>query len=412
MSDLIARGMARQPITLSRMAFTPVSGSPGKNLFDKSKTIKGFYASQATGLLVVSAAYYVSDYIAVLPNTTYARTSNTQLPFYDINKNYISGVADYVFTTPVDCYYIRLNCSNLTNLNKEQLELGNAATTYESYRGIVSSESHSNRNVTVGTGKNYATITAALADAVGTIDSPVNIDIYPGTYAEGNITLKDYVNFIGLDKDSVIIDFPGVEGDELNHSVFSGAAICTIANLTAKGTNVKYVHHCDESGNCDVVLDNVLFEKVGDAGGYNQAIGIGLRGNQKYTVKNSEIIGAASETNTKGALFCHNWYSGYSGVTSFCKLQIENSYLHGAPSGLDISSLGSGFSDLLILRGNKLEGALYDVKFDRTTAYSFDQDDWLVLAEGNECANIGQANGALITFTQPVATAVPTVVTI
>lgn len=407
-------GLAFNSISKEHLTFTPVTGTPGKNLFDKDAAVAGYYVSYLDGTLKTNASYYASDWIPVDPSTVYTRPADhfQQTAFYDTNKVFISGVdgaGNESWTTPANCYYVRISIPSTAFLLTEQLELGDTPTTYQTYGSKLSYNDlidtpPTTTTVTVGTGKDYSTIAAAIAAVTGTVDSPVDIKIYAGTYVEGNLPLKDYVNIVGVDRDSVVIDFPGTSGDEINQDVFRGAAKCTIKNLTAKGEYVKYVLHADEGGDCEIVLEQVKFEKIGTAANYAAAVGLGLRGDQKFKVKNSELIGTVSSS--LGALYCHNWNDQIGNAI----LEIENSYLHGANTGAYIGSLGSGMTDLLILRGNKFDGAIADIAFYRDTNFGHNQDDWNVIAEGNEIDQIGHKLGATTTFTQPAVTAIPSTV--
>lgn len=261
------------------------------------------------------------------------------------------------------------------------------------------------KNVTVkSSGGDYTTITDALNSETGQPYAPVTILIDSGTYNEGNLPLKNYVNLIGVDRDSVIINYNGVQGDEVNQHVFGNtSAICTIKNLTAKGEYVKYVLHVDAGGESDILLEQVKFEKIGNAANYCAAIGFGLSGGQRLSIINSELIGTTNSSEQLGAIFGHNWDNQNGNVI----LRIENCYLHGANSGLELFSLGSNAADLLILRGNKISGTNADIVFSRLTEYGYNQDDWNIIAEGNEIDNIGQLNGSTLTFTQPSITVNP-----
>ena len=136
----------------SKLSFVEFS----KNLFDKAKAIKGYYIQYTTGILISNASYYVSDYIKVEPSTTYTRNYSHQMAFYDINRNYISGInttSDLgvsTFTTPQNAVYCRITIS-IAMLDSFQLEKGNNATSYEKY-GIsiplmIDKGSNSNDNI-------------------------------------------------------------------------------------------------------------------------------------------------------------------------------------------------------------------------------------------------------------------------
>ena len=112
----------------------------GKNIFDKTKVVEGY---MSVGGVAASSLYRASEFIPVLPSTNYflSNSGNDYRAYYDINKAYISGVFigwsnSVPFTTPSNCYYVRVTCA-AASLNTTQLELGTAATVYEAYKLII-----------------------------------------------------------------------------------------------------------------------------------------------------------------------------------------------------------------------------------------------------------------------------------
>lgn len=114
--------------------------SCGKNLVDPDKCI---YADLSNGN-ISSGDWLVTDYILVRPNTQYVRSSVIapsyvgEIAFYSINKTFISrNVDDNAFTTPSNCYYLRIEfaISGKPSFVSAglQLELGSQATTFEPY---------------------------------------------------------------------------------------------------------------------------------------------------------------------------------------------------------------------------------------------------------------------------------------
>ena len=108
----------------------------GKNILNKDTMIDG-YRFGSSGLLFSDSSYSASDFIKVLPNTTY--TCNWTLEtrecvcYYDKNAMFISrNVSDATFTTPANCKYIRISRLT-TQKNTAQVELGSTSTTYESF---------------------------------------------------------------------------------------------------------------------------------------------------------------------------------------------------------------------------------------------------------------------------------------
>jgi len=84
-----------------------------------------------------------SGFIKVEPSTNYffSESGVQYRAFYDENRVYISGVdaawvGDVLCNTPSNCHYMRVTIHN-AYLNTAQLELGTAATAYESYLDFV-----------------------------------------------------------------------------------------------------------------------------------------------------------------------------------------------------------------------------------------------------------------------------------
>lgn len=119
--------------------------STGKNKFNSSNV--GIELNKAintsTGSIITLSGWAISGFDVVKPNTQYIETSNVAnvswgCIFYDINKNYISFVANIgskVFTTPTNCYYKRstIRDAESDSINNIQLEEGNTATDFEAY---------------------------------------------------------------------------------------------------------------------------------------------------------------------------------------------------------------------------------------------------------------------------------------
>jgi len=123
----------------------------GKNLFNVATIVnKGITAQGATW---DTTAWRLSDYISVLPSTSYniswVSSSNyfqVNIVYYDSNKTYISGetITGYFqtksITTPANTQYIRFAYSVLVSdvavtRDNIQLEKGSTATSYEQYVG-------------------------------------------------------------------------------------------------------------------------------------------------------------------------------------------------------------------------------------------------------------------------------------
>ena len=111
----------------------------GKNLFDKSKTLDGYEITNiANGAIGENADWFVTDFIPVIPNTSY-RISGKDNGFvglcYDKNKQLISNLdsgGTSLIRVPNNVRYIKLN-GLLTQKDTFQIEEGDTATEYEPY---------------------------------------------------------------------------------------------------------------------------------------------------------------------------------------------------------------------------------------------------------------------------------------
>lgn len=133
----------------------------GKNLFDPTKVLFGYYRDFSTGNKRTSSVNFVSSddgYIPCLPNTAYTfvgtnKTDGTYskyntIYFFDSAKNYL-GASSYQIsqpttgTTPSNCRYLQVRSNPLDTVSVSiqeafqrfnwQLELGSTATDYEPY---------------------------------------------------------------------------------------------------------------------------------------------------------------------------------------------------------------------------------------------------------------------------------------
>ena len=124
---------ANAPITPGRTSFL----IPGKNKFNKNSVVAGKYITPS-GALFDNASYDTSDYIAVVPGTTYIANSEG-IRFscnYGPSKNVVAGgyggdVSVSSLVIPDGVYFIRIAVGHDNDFL--QLEQGNVSTTFESY---------------------------------------------------------------------------------------------------------------------------------------------------------------------------------------------------------------------------------------------------------------------------------------
>jgi hypothetical protein len=120
---------------------------PKKNLFDKNSNIVADAYLSSTGTIVTgpTPSEFIGDYIKVKPSTTYTVSRDgvdgyMRIGYFGIDKTFVSRdlasfIPTYTFTTPSNCYYVRLS-NEWSDLGSTQLELGSVATAYEPYQWV------------------------------------------------------------------------------------------------------------------------------------------------------------------------------------------------------------------------------------------------------------------------------------
>ncbi|KPU42149.1 hypothetical protein OXPF_39280 [Oxobacter pfennigii] len=125
-------------VSADKMSFVLPEVIVGKNLFDKSKAIHGYYVNYLNGKLVAENPMYptsVSDYTKINESTQYVLSNTAQVAFYDKDLKYISGVnkGTNPFMSPSGAVWARYNM-DADQINTQQLEVGDTATRYEPYQ--------------------------------------------------------------------------------------------------------------------------------------------------------------------------------------------------------------------------------------------------------------------------------------
>lgn len=110
---------------------------PGKNLFNKATTTDGFYLTNTNSVVALSGFCY-SDFIAVVPGSTYKSTVGLRFTtYFDANKNYVAGGASSIiynaFTIPAGVFFIRFTLEALALKDTCMFQLGSVSTTYEGF---------------------------------------------------------------------------------------------------------------------------------------------------------------------------------------------------------------------------------------------------------------------------------------
>lgn len=132
--------LAKNAVTYDKTSFL----KRGKNIFNKLKaSAQGYFVNYLTNAIEAYPAnpnianYHYTEYMSVLPSTTYIATKQPHTAvFYDESFNYLSG---YVFTgsrqvtTPANCSYMVINFYH-ADIDILQIEIGTTSTYFEEYQ--------------------------------------------------------------------------------------------------------------------------------------------------------------------------------------------------------------------------------------------------------------------------------------
>lgn len=273
---------ADNSLTKKKFAFPIVEGVKSKNLFIKDTATPSAYINYSTGQMLSSTSnYYASEYIEIIPNETYALSGYTQtqqLAFYDINKNYISGIAEYssTLTAPSNAKFMRITVRK-EGIETFQFERNTSPTTYEQGGTFIEinrvkgleKELDFKKTITVkkdGSG-DYTNLRAALdfANSKASKSSQYSIEMYEGDYdVFSNYTLaeiqntsffgpmlNDYVHLMGVGDFRKIrligrLDSATVDSASQNRvSPLNMKSLCNVENVTVIGRNTRYAIHDD-----------------------------------------------------------------------------------------------------------------------------------------------------------------------
>lgn len=175
----------------------------GKNLYNKNDVTAG--AVLQDGTFDPTREARTSNYIRVAPSTTYTvsgRTGGWNVQgLYAENREFISRGTGDTFTTPSDCYYVRVMCTP-RSVDALQLELGSEATSYESFisaGGAVwesgSGQTENNINVeSIETVYPVLTITGMAQNIVVENSRTGDVLEYVGNVADGQTLVIDMQN--------------------------------------------------------------------------------------------------------------------------------------------------------------------------------------------------------------------------
>lgn len=289
-----------------------------KNIFDTSNALSGCYISDNTGKVMVnesfSSYYFPVDFTQTLSfNSIFTNSRIIWVSTYqdmskysigDVIDGFVSALANTAaqnVSTPSGAVGVVVSIPTV-NATLAQVEYGPVSTAYEPYKIGIDSDKILGRevsNLTVGSGKMYATIQSAV-DASKDGDT---ITIYPGTYREAVDARTKLVNLVGVSKKLCILEYPNGAYSKPPLEIAKGS----VTNLTIRATSQAkvsgevakaYAVHIDfkEQLGYDLKFENVHFINED-----YQTLGIGLRNNSSL-----EFVNCVIESGNHNAFYCHS----------------------------------------------------------------------------------------------------------
>ncbi|MBO3333485.1 BppU family phage baseplate upper protein [Clostridium perfringens] len=108
--------------------------SNGKNLFDKTKCVKGWISTDGN-ITGTNDDTFTSDFIPVKPNTHYTKRIREVVGYYDVNKTLILRQSEEkTFIPPSNAKYMRVVGSPYNFKEQFQIEEGTQSTPYQPYQ--------------------------------------------------------------------------------------------------------------------------------------------------------------------------------------------------------------------------------------------------------------------------------------
>lgn len=120
-----------------------------KNIFNKRAVTEGLYLYYENGDLKEFDGYFVSEFIAVKPNTVYSVSSAEQIAFYDESYKFIEkrSAVQGAFSVPESAVFIRVSNST-ARLNTTQINEGTTLCEYDEFAFTIDGNTN-NSNSTV-----------------------------------------------------------------------------------------------------------------------------------------------------------------------------------------------------------------------------------------------------------------------
>lgn len=212
-------------------------------------------------------------------------------------------------------------------------------------------------------------------------DRPYRILIHPGIYRDMDWHTKDWVDLVGIDRDTCVLDASLPDdhdpADISMHQTLWGSTNTLIANLHIRCKNMRYPFHPDVTQPSvavrkAMVLQNVIFEHLGNNGAADHQRALGAAGDPDAVWIGTDGVGAglASSCSIKADNCTFKGVRAGFGVhnrplsSDPMLVQLSNCHLIAtAPDGYALlsESIGSGQNDKIILRGCDFIGSIRSV---------------------------------------------------
>jgi len=382
---------ADDSITKSMLAFNPVEGVIGKNLFNLLDITVDRYVDYTTGNLEVAAGFNAAKIPVIAGrNISVSGTTNQQYCWKDSSDTYISGEVMWIDGTmkqsPANAAFlsITVDSEHLTSL---QIEYGDAPTAYEPFKYVVTAANVANDSLTRlklnndvfektetivtvkkdGSG-DFLNIPAALASITDNCaKKPYRLLIGEGDFTEINWFMKPYVRLEGKSPEKTRLT--GVlpetaSDDDVRHSqvFWWNVTGCEIKNLSVTAKNMMYPIHADGGayGNKDgnLAIDNceilhfgnqqVKDYRIANALDYSNLfmstapLGLGTSDGMEVHIRNTKL---------NEYFYVHNNGDFERG----CLVRLNNCTMVGA----EIQSMGSRTEDVVEFNGCTITGDIH-----------------------------------------------------
>lgn len=251
---------------------------------------------------------YTAMIINAEPLTKYSGIGcgdNVHIAYLNGNMDNVGGeVVNHAFTitTPENCEFIAISVKTAQKESAAFCEGETAAYSAHGSGGIY--RVNTRRILEVGSGKEYATITAAVNAAM----DGDTVLVYPGTYTESVKCIYKTITIEGVSKRKCILTYPN--GDYSNPPLEMASGV--LKNMTVEATyqakidgavDKAYAMHTDNGA----LTNNAFYvENVDFVNADNQTIGIGLKGNCYLEFVNCSFICQADDN----AFYCHDNATG------------------------------------------------------------------------------------------------------